>query len=78
MKRSTIIATCLVNSSIVNRIEDAEHLVRSVFIREFPSDDFNYWNCDINDDTAQNIMRNVGRASRINVKAFIDELRNTR
>jgi hypothetical protein len=36
MRRSTIIATCLVNSNMINRIEDAEHRVEQVSGTSFP------------------------------------------
>ena len=75
MRRSTIIATCLVNSNMINRIEDAEHRVEQVFRDEFLHEDFAAWNREVDDQTANTIIRNVGRASRINVRMFIDDLR---
>lgn len=75
MRRITIIATCLVNSNMINRIEDAEHRAEQVFRDEFPQEDFTAWNREVDDQTASTIIRNVGRASRINVRMFIDDLR---
>jgi len=75
MRRSTIIATCLANSNMINRIQDAEHRVEQVFRDEFPHEDFAEWNREVDDHTAQTIIEGVGRASRINVRMFIDDLR---
>lgn len=75
MKKSTIIATCLVNSNMINRHEDAENAVYQIFLDEFKNDNFYKWNTEVNDHVAQNIIRNVGRASRINVKKFIEDLK---
>ncbi|HEX6038555.1 hypothetical protein [Longimicrobium sp.] len=75
MRRSTIIATCLVNSNMVNQIEGAEHKVQQIFRDEFPEEDFAAWNREVGDETAATIIRKIGRASRINVRMFIDELR---
>lgn len=76
MKRSTIIATCLLNSRMVNRLEDGEQAVRNVFQDEFPSDNFHDWNRDVEQSTADHAINTVGRASRINVAKFIDHLRD--
>lgn len=69
-----MIAHCLVNSSIVNRLEDAEHLVRRVFLDEFPDQNLASWDREMDDRTAENIIRNVGRAMWINVRRFIEDL----
>lgn len=74
MRRSTVIAKCLVNSDLITRLEDAEARVRGVFIDEFPQAGFNRWNREMDDRVAQRIIDNVGRASRINVKMFIEDL----
>ena len=59
---------------MIKSIEDAETAVRNIFIDEFPGKIFNEWNTDIFDKIAQDIIKNVGRASRINVKKFIEDL----
>ena len=74
MRKSTVIAKCLVNSNIIGRLEDAERSVQQVFLNEFPNSDFFVWNQNINEKAADDIIRNVGLASRINVKKFIQEL----
>jgi hypothetical protein len=75
MRKSTIIAQCLVNSNMFRKIEDAEWRVQSVFEDEFPQQEFAQWNTEVNDASANQIIRNVGGASRINVKSFIEYLR---
>lgn len=74
MKKSTIISSCLVNSNMIKRLEDAEHRVQEVFAQEFPDSDFYQWNQNIEERTATLIIKQVGRASRINVRKFIEDL----
>ena len=74
MKKATVIATCLVTSDIVRRIEDAEHLVRCQFEELRPKSDFAAWNVNVDDSVAKNIIETVGRASRINIERFIEDL----
>ena len=59
---------------MIHRIEDAEARVHGVFLLEFPQADFNRWNRRLDEQTAQNVIRNVGKASRINVRMFIQDL----
>ena len=74
MRKSTIIASCLVNSSMISRLEDAESTVRQVFQEEFSGSRFSEWDQEIADQVAMQIIGNVGRASQINVKRFIEDL----
>jgi len=74
VKKSTVIATCLVNSGMVKDIDGAEKVIRSVFQDEFPKHKFQEWNSNIPKKTANNIIKAVGKASRINVKKFIEDL----
>ena len=76
MKRSTIIANCLLNSSMVTRLEDGEEAVRNVFNAEFPDERFEDWNREVNQSAADDVINTVGRACRINVAKFIDDLRD--
>jgi hypothetical protein len=75
MRNSTVIAQCLVNSGMTKSLEEAEHSVRTIFYEEFPGRNFDEWNLNVNDQTAMNIVNNVGRASRIDVRKFIEDLR---
>lgn len=74
MRKSTLIATCLVNSRLIPNIEDAESSVKADFTDNFPHLNFNLWNEEVSDDFAQNIIKIVGKASKINVKKFIEDL----
>ena len=74
MKRSTLIATCLIKSDMIARLEYAEQCVQQTFLSEFPNSSFSEWNHDINERTAEDIIGRVGPASRINVKKFIEDL----
>ncbi|MGB6872730.1 MAG: hypothetical protein WBE46_01070 [Dehalococcoidia bacterium] len=59
---------------MIASLEEAEHAVREIFHQEFPTQDFDNWNQNIDDATAENIISTVGKASRINVKRFIEDL----
>lgn len=74
MKKSKVIATCLVNSDMFNRIDDAENRVYQVSLEEFQDISFAQWNKDLNERNAEQIIKNVGRASMINVKKLIEDL----
>jgi hypothetical protein len=74
MRKSTVIATCLVNFSIINRMDDAENAVRDVFAAEFPTKIFARWNVELDAKAADHIIKTVGRASRIKVRKLIEDL----
>ncbi len=74
MRKSTVIASCLVNSSMMKDLSDAEVAVESVFRKEFPHKRFLVWNDEVADSTSKHIISSVGRASRINVRKFIEDL----
>ena len=74
MRKSTIIAKCLVNSGMIKSLEEAEHAVQSIFGEEFPHQKFAQWNLIVQDEDGDQIVRNVGRAATINVKSFIEDL----
>ena len=75
MRKSTIIATCLVNMKIGFRtIQEAEAAVQNKFHDNFPDDSFNIWNSNVHDSSALNMIKTVGKASQIDVKQFIEDL----
>ncbi len=74
MQKSTVIASCLVNSKMMDSLEQAERAVRTVFREDFPTRDFALWNTNLDDASATNIIRTVGKATTINVKLFIEDL----
>ncbi|VWD15455.1 hypothetical protein BCO18442_03505 [Burkholderia contaminans] len=71
MRKSTIIATCLVNLRCGFNLESAEHKVRQIFAEEFPHADFDAWNQDINDAAANRLIKDQGNLSSINVRNVI-------
>ena len=52
IRKSTVIATCLVNSNMISGLEDAEAAVRNIFLTEFPHRSLNEWNNEIGDRQA--------------------------
>lgn len=74
MRRSEVIAQCLLNSFMTRRLEAGEAIVRRTFDDEFEGQDFSKWNVQIPDKAARAIIRGVGRAMRIDVKQFIADL----
>lgn len=59
---------------MIDSLEEAEFTIQKEFTAEFPNANYGQWNQSIDDMTAKNIIRNVGRASRIDVKLFIEDL----
>ena len=74
MRRSTIIAKCLVNSNMYTRLEDAESHVNQVFEKCFPGEDFVAWNLNVDDPAAENVIQTVGKAVSISVDLLILDL----
>jgi hypothetical protein len=74
MKKSELVANCLVTSKTVQRIDDATSRVRRVFLEEFPDRDFGAWNSEINDLRALQVIAMFGKASTVNVKRMIELL----
>ena len=74
MSKSTLIATCLVNSSMIAGLPEGERALRVVFAETFPDDDFDVWNERVDATTATTIIGAVGRAMRIHVDRFIADL----
>ena len=50
MRKSTLIATCLLNSSMASDLATAAHQVQQIFAACYPSDSFAAWNTDIPDE----------------------------
>lgn len=74
MYRSTLIAKCLLNSSIVTSLAAGEKIVQSVFEEDFEGQDFSKWNTPVDARLGQSIVEGVGRAKQINVRQFIADL----
>jgi hypothetical protein len=65
LKKSTLIASCLVNSNLVGRLEDAEFAVVRLAAAEFPDERFADWNTEIDDHVARQIIHSARNASPI-------------
>lgn len=74
MYKSTVIAQCLLNSSIVKSLQMGEKVVQEVFAEYFDGQNFSKWNTQITDKSGQLIIQGAGRSMRINVKLFISNL----
>jgi len=68
MRKSTVIARCLLNSNMMNSLEEAERAVRVIFDEEFPGRNFDDWNQNLNDITADN-RRELGSSLELQAAA---------
>lgn len=74
MKKASVIATCLTNSSMVNDEATGEKIVQKFFSEKYSEKEFKNWNTMIDGKRATQIIHSVGRAMHINVLLFIDDL----
>jgi hypothetical protein len=74
MKKSTIIATCLINCGSNYQIHEIEPSIEQTFREDFPEMNYKTWNTVIPEPEAQNIIKQFGRGYRIDVRQFIHDL----
>ena len=74
MQKSTLIATCLVNSSMVTSLDVGERIVREVFEESFNGTAVSQWDVALPAKTTKSIIDGVGRTMRIDVRKFIADL----
>ena len=74
VRKSTVIATCLINSGMNATLDTAESLVHGIFDEHFPSENFVEWNTDIPENVAQRIISSVGCAQETHVLNLIRDL----
>jgi len=74
MKKSTLIATFLVNLRSGFTLEHAERIVAITFENEHPRLDFHAWNSELNDQWCANLIRSEPSPSHVNVERFILDL----
>jgi hypothetical protein len=74
VQKAQIIGTCLLNANMVPSLDEAERAVRDIFAAEYPKSRYSDWNTELDDRIAFDIVTTVGRASRINVVRFIEQL----
>jgi hypothetical protein len=59
---------------MVNSLKDGEDNVGKVFRAKFPSSDYLKWDTDVESSVANRKIRDVGKASTIDVRMFIEDL----
>ena len=75
LKKSTVIALCLINGRIIYRMEDAQEVIRRIFADEFPGESYDVWNGEVSEVAAQELIRSVeARGYRLDVETLIREL----
>jgi len=73
LKKSTLIATLLVNMKTGFELQHAERVVASTFADEHPDANFEDWNTELNDDWCKKFIHSKGKLSSVRVgKAIID------
>jgi hypothetical protein len=75
MRRSTVLATILVNSELYPTAPDAENAVRLAFANALPGQQFENWNVDIEVERAKSFIKAEGRWSSFGGLAEIVEMR---
>jgi hypothetical protein len=74
MKKSTLIATFLVNLRSGFEMEHAERIVAATFDEHHPNKDFHLWNGELNDAWCENVIRSEPSPSYVKVDKFILDL----
>lgn len=74
MRKATLIATCLLNSKLIDNLDFGENAVRIIFDEMRPGLDFDKWNTQLSDSDAQSFIARGRGAKRINIKSFIRDL----
>ncbi len=74
MKRSDVLTQCLINTGCGLSEIECHHLIIHTFAEEYPEENYDAWDIEISDQTAQHIIKTVGRASWIKVDLFIRDL----
>jgi hypothetical protein len=75
MKKSTIIATCLINSgATIHNLAQVEASIEQSFREDFQGLNYKQWNSDVPEAEALAIIKNFGSAYRIDVRQFILDL----
>jgi hypothetical protein len=74
MRRSTVIATCLVQARVLGDLQSAERAVREQFAAAFPGRSFDHWNREVEFRVAQAFINNGSGRPRIDVTQFIRDL----
>jgi hypothetical protein len=76
MRKSTLIATCLLNSKFITDMAFGEQKVKEIFTHMRPKADFDKWNTFVSNSVAQSFIERGRNADTIRVHSFIRELDN--
>ena len=74
MNKLTLIATCALETKAVLTLEDAFSKILSIFKSEFPNENFNSWNTELNDSFVEKQIQEKKNVSDIYIKNFIQFL----
>jgi hypothetical protein len=74
MKKSTLIATCLINCGSTYQLQEIETSISQTFKEDFPEMNYKDWNTMIPLTDAKAIIQQFGKGYRINVRQFIYDL----
>lgn len=75
MKKSTVIATCLIHSGITSQpLADVEDSIHQSFKEDFSGLDFHQWNTHLTENDANRIIKEFGSSYRIDIRQFIQDL----
>lgn len=74
MRKSVVIATCLLNSRMVASLEAGESAVRAVYADMHRTVTFSQWNLEMPESAAMHVIKGIGRAMEIHVDRLIAEL----
>jgi hypothetical protein len=64
MRKSTVIARCMMNSG-VSSLDEGELAVRTTFQEEFPTASFEEWNLDISDAEGEEMVSILGERYKL-------------
>ena len=74
MRKTELIAHVLINAGFNATLEQTELKVRHTFEEEFPDADFHRWNSNV--PNGEDMVKNIGKQDRVNVRLFIQDLWN--
>ena len=74
MKRSDVLAKCLDNTGCGLSEKDIHALIQQTFSEEYPNKNYEDWDIPLSDNTAEHIIKTVGRAQWIKIDLFIRDL----
>jgi hypothetical protein len=71
VKKSTLIATFLVNLGSGFDLDQAEYAVAVTFAEKYLASDFHAWNTELDDGWCENVIKGEPNPSYVNVENFI-------